>query len=193
MIQSDYEAFLATLSKTAAYYGRSVNDDSFGIYWGLLKNYSLDEVQKAIASHCSDNVNGKFFPLVAHIIEQLQRHDGRLGADEAWAIVPKTENDSAVWTDEMSEAYFLAALPLLESGDEIAARMAFRSSYDRILTEARKRGMVARWTVTLGLDKGKHQSTLQDAVDRNRLPVTVAQQLLSHVDFSAVDDQRKLK
>lgn len=50
-------------------------------------------------------------------------------ADVAWAHVPKDESGCAYVTTAMMHAYG-AAEPLIEAGDMIAARMAFKASYN---------------------------------------------------------------
>jgi hypothetical protein len=52
------------------------------------------------------------------VIERLD--DGRPGAEEAWAMVPKDEEESAVITGEMRFAMGVA-LRLLADGDAIAS------------------------------------------------------------------------
>lgn len=106
------------------------------------------------------------FPTLSDIIQRLP--DGRPGVEEAWALCPKSESDSVVWTEEMSQAFGVAR-PLLLSGDEIAARMAFRESYSKILTEARARGSVTRWVPSLGSDVLGRSRALIEAVEKNRI------------------------
>ncbi len=52
-------------------------------------------------------------------------------------MLPYDESTSVVWTDEMCQAWGVAA-PLLEDGDKVGARMAFKESYARLIEEARQ-------------------------------------------------------
>src|SRR3569832_2135324 len=61
--------------------------------------------------------------------ENLARiEDGRPGMEEAWAMMPKSELASVVWTDEMAQAWGVAS-PMLAQGDLVGARQAFCQSY----------------------------------------------------------------
>src|SRR5438874_9680179 len=70
----------------------------------------------------------KFFPKIAELRELVgatpgsQVDDGRPGAETAWAMCPKNDEDSVVWTEEMSEAFGIAN-GLLRDGDAVGARM----------------------------------------------------------------------
>ena len=104
------------------------------------------------------------------IIEQIEKlqSDGRPGADEAWAMIPRDEYASVVMTAEMAEAMKIAQ-PLLDEGDQVAARMAFKESYNRIV-DANKRAKVApKWFPSLGQDKEGRDSVLADAVRLGRI------------------------
>lgn len=103
---------------------------------------------------------------LADVIGRLD--DGRPGAEEAWAMIPKSEYETAIWTEEMSEAMSVAN-GLLEDGDSVAARMAFKEGYSRLCQVARDRGEPVRWSVSLGWDKSGRESVLAKAVELGRL------------------------
>lgn len=113
------------------------------------------------------------FPALADVISRID--DGRPGAEEAWAMIPKSEDDSVVWTDEMREAFGIAR-SLLD--DEIAARMAFREAYLRLTSEARAARKPTRWGVSLGLDPSGRLIAVQEAVRRGRLTAEHARAIL---------------
>jgi hypothetical protein len=117
------------------------------------------------------------FPTISEIIARLD--DGRPGAEEAWAMIPQDERDSVVWTDEMAEAYGVARTLL---PDAVAARMAFKETYSRLLTEARTSGRPAKWTPSLGHDKQGRAAALMLAVDKGRLALPAAQALVPELD-----------
>ncbi|MCR4297475.1 MAG: hypothetical protein NUV75_01795 [Gallionella sp.] len=94
--------------------------------------------------------------------------DGRPGAEEAWAMMPRDEAQSVVWTDEMVQAWGIAQ-PLLEEGDQVAARMAFAETYRKLIQAARDTGQAVKWTPSLGHDPHGRESVLVDAARRGRL------------------------
>jgi hypothetical protein len=106
-------------------------------------------------------------------------NDGRPGAEEAWALYPKNETGSAAVTEEMQCA-MSAAWPLIQEGDRVAARMAFKESYERIITENRAKNIAVKWSVSLGTNTGEREAALVDAVQRQRISVDRAMGLLPH-------------
>lgn len=113
------------------------------------------------------------------VIEQINRlnPDGRPGADEAWSMIPRSEDETVVWTQEMAEAYGAAA-PLLADGDRIAARMAFKEAYARIVEQNKAIGKAPVWIPSLGSDKMGREHVLSDAVRLGRLSGTQVAGLL---------------
>lgn len=105
--------------------------------------------------------------------------DGRPGAEEAWALYPKNETGSSAVTEEMQLA-MSAAWPLIQEGDRVAARMAFKESYERLITENRAKNIPVKWSVSLGTNPGEREAALVDAVQRHRLTADHALGLLPH-------------
>jgi len=103
---------------------------------------------------------------IADIIHRID--DGRPSDDEAWAMMPFDESQSVVWTDEMRKAFFVA-LPLLEVGDKVGARMAFKKSYTRDAQDAKLKRIPATWEVSLGHNASARQAIIQEAVVKGRI------------------------
>jgi len=118
-----------------------------------------------------------FRPSVAELWQIVQEADGRPAPDEAWAMVPKNEEDSAVWTEEMRLAAG-AAWPLIVAGDLIAARKAFLDVYEREVRLARQARRPVQWSPTLGYDPTGRTVALMDAAERGRLDPEDVRRLL---------------
>ncbi|MGV3741044.1 MAG: hypothetical protein ACO1NO_01900 [Burkholderiaceae bacterium] len=103
--------------------------------------------------------------------------DGRPDADEAWAMMPRTESSSVVWTDEMAQAWGVAS-PLLQAGDISAAHAAFTESYTKAVLRARIHRTPAHWTPSLGSDVAGRERVLLEAVKKKRLSAEHAERLL---------------
>jgi hypothetical protein len=116
---------------------------------------------------------------LADILARLD--DGRPGPEEAWAMIPRDEATSVVWTEEMSQAWGVAQ-PLLAEGDQVAARMAFLEHYRGIVQAARDRGQPPRWTPSLGHDPAGREEVLVRAVELGRLSAAHVAGLLPHRD-----------
>ncbi|MBZ5721173.1 MAG: hypothetical protein LAO03_12410 [Acidobacteriia bacterium] len=104
--------------------------------------------------------------------------DGRPGVEEAWALCPKDESSSCVWTEEMMEAFGVAR-PMLQAGDHVAARMTFKEAYSRALESARREGIPVRWEPSLGWDKSDRVRALTEAVEKKRIRSDAALNLLA--------------
>jgi len=178
MRELDKAKFLKMMQATLAIYEKTATTETVGLWWNLLAGYELPDVEQAFGQYlkCAE---GRFAPKPASIIEIIDamRPDGRLGADEAWAMIPMDEYASAVMTQEMSEALSVAR-PLLESGDKIAARMAFKESYSRIVEANKRNGIKPSWFPSLGQGKEGRDAALAEAVRLGRLSADHAISLL---------------
>lgn len=101
-------------------------------------------------------------------------------------MIPRDEGGSVVWTDEMREAYAVAA-PLLEEDGPIPARMAFLERYRALVQAARDAGTPTRWEASLGYDVRGRESVVLDAVAKGRIAQDHAMKLLPHRDQVAAE------
>ena len=147
--------------------GEAPETDVLRIWWASLHNYDIANVSAAFSEYA---MRGKFAPKPADILGILDRllPDGRPGADEAWAMIPKDEQSSVVMTEEMAEALGIAR-PLLNDGDKIAARMAFKEAYTRIVGANKTAGIKPKWFPSLGIDMTGRDLVIAEAVRLGRL------------------------
>jgi hypothetical protein len=112
---------------------------------------------------------------LAAIIDRID--DGRPKADEAWsiAVTAMDEYATVVMNEDIAEAWGVSR-KIYEEGDEVGARMAFRSTYERITRD--KKGMPVRWWPSFGEDKSRRDVALIEAVQLGRLTASVANQYL---------------
>lgn len=119
---------------------------------------------------------GKRFSLSA-ITDEMAEVDGRPGVEQAWAMIPHTEDTSVVWTEEMAQAHGVV-YDLLQQGDKVAARMAFKEAYGKLVSDARDAGAPVKWSASFGDSMLGRQQALIEAVNKNRLPAEYAITLL---------------
>ena len=139
-----------------------------------LEHLPLEVVARAYLAHQRDPERGRFVPRPAdliHAINSAITADGRPSADEAWATALRSRDEAAtvVWTDEAARAFAIAR-PVLEAGDEVGARMAFRQAYDRLVDLARFERRAPAWTASLGTSKELQRLELEAALADGRLP-----------------------
>lgn len=105
---------------------------------------------------------------------------GHPGPEQAWSVVQRGMQNEAltmVWTDEMRESFGVAnAL----SDDPVAARMAFKETYQRLVSESRSNNAPINWLVSQGTDKADRELQITEGVKAGRLKVEYAQRFLPH-------------
>lgn len=162
-----------------AYNRAAPTAEARAVWWRILRPYPLDAVSQAFGLYT--RTEPKFPPTPAQILELLGEGggDNRPTADEAWAVALRSrdEADTVVWTDEAASA-FATCRPVLHVGDEVGARMAFKAAYDRLVTEARRRGVAPRWQASLGWDTARREASVNQAVLAGHLPAPTAAALL---------------
>ena len=160
------QQLLEYLAATAESMDKQLSPMSLAMMADDLKEYDENIVITALRNLRREQ--GKFtLGAIIKNIELLQP-DGRLGAEEAWALYPHNEADSAVITDEMAQA-MQAAQPLLQEGDKIAARMSFKEAYNRITTQNKMNGVKPKWFLSLGHRKEGRDIVIAEAVRLGRL------------------------
>jgi len=152
--------------------GHTLSPAAARILAGDLANFDETAILGAL-SRCRMEVQGRL--KVSDIIVRIA--DGRPDAEEAWNMLPRDETDSIVWTEEMAQAWGLAA-PLLEAGDAAAARKVFDENYAKAVQQARIRREPVRWMPSLGSDVKGREAVVLDAVRKGRLTADQASALL---------------
>lgn len=165
---------LKALAATAALYGREVGPDAAQMLADDLEGHAPEKLIAALA-RCRREL--RTFPTVADILSRID--DGRPGIEAAWALIPQGEDDTAVWTTEVRDAF--SQVRHLVAEDPVAGRMAFREIYTKLLLEARDQKAAPVWEVTLGHDKRKREAVLSQAVALGRLTQERANALLPYL------------
>ena len=176
MRESDAGPFVALLRDVFGLYptAKPLTEGQVAMFFRSCAAYSLEHVRAALDAHVRDPQRGRFPPVPADVIAQLQaaaEDDGRPGPEEAWAIARRATDEAAtvVWTAEMSQAWAVA-IPLLGARDDVGARMAFREAYQRLVAEARDAGTPPRWSASLGWDEQQRAQAIGQAVQLGYLP-----------------------
>ncbi|NJM13785.1 MAG: hypothetical protein HC889_19775 [Synechococcaceae cyanobacterium SM1_2_3] len=148
MKSTDETAFTALIARTFRFYDKQPTGEDVADWFDLLAEFELAQIATAFQRHLADPKHGSYFPKPADIFRHLNRasaDDGRPGADEAWGMLVRLiqdERETGVLTEEM-RAGWTAGQPILDLGDEVGARLAFRETYHREVERARKNGRSA--------------------------------------------------
>jgi hypothetical protein len=164
--------------------------ESLALWFTILEPYSIDQVRAALSQHMRES---KFPPVPADVVTRLPKEsDDRPDANEAWAIALRSrdERDTVVWTQECAEAFAICSA-VLDGGDEVGARMAFKAAYERLTEKARAQGRKAQWLISLGHDPALRESAATEAVRTGRLQLSHARAVVPALAApEATDDPR---
>ena len=160
-----------------------MSEDAARIMAEDLAQYPEDKVMKALTK-CRRELKGRVS--IAEVISRID--DGRPGPEEAWAMMPKSESSSVVWTSEMAEAYGIC-YKLIEEGDTVQARMAFLEAYKDRVSRARNEGIKVQWIPSLGHDPQSREHVLMEAVEKGRLTAKHVFQLLPYREGSSTSNR----
>ncbi|ENG6258242.1 hypothetical protein ACRJ4Z_004379 [Yersinia enterocolitica] len=178
----EQEELSSRLHATAEALGHEIKSSLVMLMVDDLSDYPYDEICKALARVRKEHV-GKL--TLKAIIDRMQKPGTRPAANEAWALsLPaQDESNTVVWTDEMSQAWTIA-LPVLESGDKVGARMAFIQTYERLVAAAEAENKSPCWRVSQGWDTEKRVQAISTAKNAGLLPAPIANKYLPSPNVS---------
>lgn len=157
---------------TAEYGLEQFTRDRIDMWMRALSSFPAGSVVASAENYMRTN---KFKPQLADIVQgcMTQVPNAWLSADEAWALMPKSEMDSCMLTNETAQA-MAAADPLLQSGDRVAARMAFKGAYERLVETAKVEGRQPVFFPSLGGDVPGRAAMLGAAVKAGQYQLEAA-------------------
>lgn len=179
---SDKQRFSNMMDDLALIYGREVTPALKRIYWDDLSACRIDILEAAASAHRKDSERGRFFPKPADLIAQVEKAspgDGRADSDEAWSICLASfdEGETVCVTSEIMTAREVAT-PVMDAGDKVGARMAFKAAYDRSIAQSRRLGDPCKWFLSIGHDASRREDAIKAAVDARRLTADETRHLL---------------
>lgn len=164
----EQERIVKQLVATAEVMGHQITLNAALMMCQDLDEYPFHEVMNAL-TRVRKEATGKL--TLKAIIDMLSPGRDWLSANEAWslALPAADERNTVVWTREARDAFNIA-LPLLEEGDKIGARMAFIAAYERSVSIAKAAGGAPNVEVSEGWDKQLRAVAVDQAVNRGLLP-----------------------
>ena len=173
MAETDFAEFSELLDAVCGLLSRGAytpNATNTALFFRAMARWPLADVRAAFDAHMADPQRGRFVPVPADLIAQIEARsgdDGRPGAEEAFAqaLAAADEAETVVWTVETAEAWGVAQR-VLATGDEVGGRMAFREVYLRLVAEARAVRRPVQWRAALGHDRNRHADALRKAADQ---------------------------
>ncbi len=187
LTESEKDDLSRLITATYEVLGQAASAAAVNMMVGDLAEYSVDAINNALTK-CRREVKGRFN--LAEIINRIDSDDGRLSANEAWALACSLQDEAAsgACTNEI-----MAALDISKDcHDQVAARMAFIEAYKRIIDIARNEGKPSQWFMSLGHDKAGRVPAIEKAVAAGRISQDRAQQLLPGHTWDSEGMQRSL-
>lgn len=159
------EQLVRLLVATAEVIGDEMRPAAAALMVEDLAVYPMPALQASLTA-CRRELKGRLS--LASILERID--DGHPSPNQAWALAAPAadERNTVVWTGEMQAAWSVA-LPLVEAGDMIGARMAFLEAYAKAVKDARSEQRPAAYSYSLGFDASGRDSVLRQAVERGQL------------------------
>lgn len=122
MIESDKEDFKMIMVGIGELYNKEITKPLMRIYFSVLKNYSLSDVENGVNAHAMDPKQGSFFPKPADIVRHLQTGDISVEdkATLAWGQVIREIRRVGSWgTLKLDDKQAMAAVKSLGSWQQL--------------------------------------------------------------------------
>lgn len=160
------------IAATAEALGQTISDNTAALMAADLSTFPQHQLRAALSRtrmECVGKLTLKF------ILDQLDALQGRLASNEAWALAlrAREERDTVVWTDEIAQAWAVAA-PMAAGRDLVGARMAFKDAYDRITQHARDTLKRPEPRIAVGWDNAQRVAVVTAAYNEGRIPLALA-------------------
>lgn len=169
----DQAKLAMAICATAESLGQTISATAAELMAADLAEYQTEVIAAALRACRREIANGKL--TLAAILERIQADDNRPTDDEAWGIALQAADESAtVLMTEEIHAALAAARPVLEHGDKVGARMAFKAAYVRAVDTARRANRPVKWSPSWGSDPAMRLVALDEAVRLGRLPAPEA-------------------
>lgn len=192
MFKHDFDAFAQLLDDAYVFQKSPLNTQAKAVFFRAMAKYPFELVASAVQAHLLDPASGQYAMQPAHLMAQIEKlGDGRPGAEEAWAIAltSRDESETVVWTQEMAEA-FATCQSVLQTGDEVGARMAFKEAYQRLVGAAKRAGEPVRWMHSIGWCNRKREAALTKAANAGLLPHSTVKTLCISHEGPAPHDEK---
>lgn len=184
MLTNDFDSFAELFKTVADSYSKTLSALQLKMYFKVLSKYPIDLIQLAVEAHLSDADRGRFMPVPADLIHQLEkmRFDNRPSAEEAWstAIQAVDERVSFIWTEETQDAWYAAASELIAIGDKFNASRGFIAKYNDLVSVARLQAKPVVWVVAQGYDKDLRDQVIRQAHKDKKISAEYAKILLPY-------------
>ena len=156
-------------------YGKKFADQWVGVDVEELKQAMVDAYQGLTVEDFARGVNRMKHEQWPPTIPEFRawcepKTDDWLGSHEAWSIAEKSigfdgQELTVIWTEQMAQA-FSRCEELIKTGDKYQraeAKKIFCDAYDRLVTQAKDKGLKPIYVTSLGADKDQAIAAIKQA------------------------------
>jgi len=193
------------ISKMRINYGKKFADQWVGVDVEELKQAMVEAYQGLTVEDFARGVNRmkheQWPPTIPEFRSWCEpKTDDWLGSHEAWAIAEKSigfdgQELTVIWTEQMAQA-FSRCEDLVKTGDKYQraeAKKIFCDAYDRLVVQAKDKGLKPIYVTSLGTDKDQAIAAIKQAEVDGFLTAPVAQAQLEHKQTKAEIQSDTLK
>ncbi|ORF28276.1 hypothetical protein [Snodgrassella alvi] len=169
------EKIIQAITVTAELTGTQLSANAAAVMAEDLLAYPLDKVLIAF-ERCRRELKGRL--TLAAILERID--DGWQSAEEAFnTLVAGWENEHlSILTTHTAMHAAESASALFNAGDKYRAGLAFKTAYERIVSEKKAKGIQPDWYVSAGLDKEQLAQLVTEAAATGKITNDYALALL---------------
>lgn len=169
------EKIMQAIAVTAELTGTQLSGDAMYVMGEDLLAYPLDKVLIAL-ERCRRELKGRLTQ--AAILERID--DGWQSAEEAFnTLVAGWESEHlSILTTHTAMHAAESASALFNTGDKYRAGLAFKTAYERIVSEKKAKGIQPDWYVSAGLDKEQLAQLVTEAAATGKITNDYALALL---------------
>ena len=166
---------MQAIAVTAELTGTQLSDNAMLVMAEDLLAYPLDKVLIAL-ERCRRELKGRL--TLAAILDRVD--DGWQSAEEAFnTLVAGWENESlSILTTHTAMHAAESASALFNIGDKYRAGLAFKTAYERIVSEKKAKGIQPDWYISAGLDKEQLAQLVTEAAATGKITNDYALALL---------------
>ncbi|NUF09812.1 hypothetical protein [Snodgrassella sp. ESL0324] len=169
------EKIMQAIAVTAELTGTQLSDNAMLVMAEDLLAYPLDKVLIAL-ERCRRELKGRL--TLAAILDRVD--EGWQSAEEAFnTLVAGWENEHlSILTTHTAMHAAESASALFNIGDKYRAGLAFKTAYERIVSEKKAKGIQPDWYVSAGLDKEQLAQLVTEAAATGKITNDYALALL---------------
>lgn len=164
----------------ALYYDAVISEPKIDLFVKQLEGVTEEELRYAV-NYLRSQPSQKFMPKPAEYLQHIP--DGHPSAQESWAMMPKDEDESVIWSEEQRKAYAVAA-PLIAEGNISGAFFAYKEAYEKLVSESKFSRKKPKWEPSFGMDKSGREVAVIKALEKGRLKLDEALHFYPELEYN---------